>query len=48
MKHLAPCRSFEGASRALDDGGRLWHVLTRAGDRVVASAELGRAGASGG
>lgn len=48
MKHVEPYLSFEGASRALDNGGRLWNVFTTAGDRVITGGELGKAGAGGG
>lgn len=48
MRRVEPYRSFDGANRALDNGGRIWNVFTQAGDRVITKAELSKAGAAGG
>ena len=48
MKKLQPYRSFDGANRSLDNGGRLWNVFTTAGDRVITKAEIAAAGGGGG
>jgi hypothetical protein len=48
MKKLQPYRSFDGANRSLDNGGRLWNVFTTAGDRVITKAEISAAGGGGG
>jgi len=43
MRRLSPYRTVQGASRALDNGGRFYNLFTRAGDNVVQGAELARA-----
>ena len=48
MKRVTPYRTFEGAARSLDNGGRLWNLFTHAGDRVITQAEIGKAGGGGG
>ena len=48
MKKVEPYRSFAGADRALDNGGRIWNVFTHAADRVITKAEISVAGGGGG
>ena len=48
MKKLQPYRSFDGANRSLDNGGRFWNVFTNAGDRVITKGEIAAAGAGAG
>jgi hypothetical protein len=49
MRKVKPYRTFHGAARALDNGGRFFNLFTRAGDDVVSRAELARvAGVTGG
>jgi hypothetical protein len=48
MRKVDPYRSFDGASRALDNGGRPWNLFTHAADRVITRAEIGKAGGAGG
>jgi len=48
MKKVQPYRSFDGANRALDNGGRLWNIFTEAADRVITKAEIAAAGGGGG
>lgn len=48
MRKVQPYFSFDGAARALDNGGRLWNVFTHASDRVITKAEIGKAGGGGG
>jgi hypothetical protein len=43
MRAIEPYRTFRGAARALDNGGRFYNLLTQAGDQVVEAAELARA-----
>ena len=43
MRQLSPYRTVQGARRALDNGGRFYNLLTRAGDNVVEGVELARA-----
>ena len=48
MKKVYPYRTAAGALRALDNGGRFYHLFSRAGDDVITPAELRRvAGAFG-
>ncbi len=48
MRKVTPYRSFHGAARALDNGGRFYNVFTKAGDAEVTSAELSKAAGLGG
>ncbi|ANM30349.1 hypothetical protein ABI59_13370 [Acidobacteria bacterium Mor1] len=49
MRRVQPYKTFNGAARALDNGGRFYNLFTRAGDETVSTAELRRvAAASGG
>ena len=48
MRKVEPYRSFDGANRALDNGGRLWNLFTEAADRVITKAEIAKAGGGGG
>ncbi len=43
MRQLSPYRTVQGATRALDNGGRFYNLFTRAGDNVVEGVELARA-----
>lgn len=43
MRQILPYRTVQGAIRALDNGGRFYNLLTRAGDDVIDSGELARA-----
>jgi hypothetical protein len=43
VRQLTPYRTLGGALRSLDNGGRFYNLLARAGDEVVEAAELARA-----
>jgi hypothetical protein len=43
MRTIEPYKTFRGAAKALDNGGRFYNLLTQAGDKVVAASELARA-----
>lgn len=43
MKEVRPYKTVAGMAKALDNGGRFYNVLTKAGDDVVTGAELARA-----
>ena len=43
MKKVEPYKTFAGALQALDNGGRLYNLLSRAGDGEIDEAELARA-----
>lgn len=42
MQEVRPYRTVAGMARALDNGGRFYNVLTKAGDDVVTGAELAK------
>ncbi|MFN2292578.1 MAG: hypothetical protein ACK2UC_15410 [Anaerolineae bacterium] len=43
MRQISPYQTLQGATRALDNGGRFYNLFTRAGDNVVEGVELARA-----
>lgn len=43
MQKVYPYRSLSGARKALDNGGRFYNLLTKAGDGIVTAAELKKA-----
>jgi hypothetical protein len=43
MREIRLCRTPDEAREILDNGGHLYNILTRAGDRVVTRAELDKA-----
>jgi hypothetical protein len=43
MRQLVPYRTVQGARNALDNGGRFYNLMARAGDDVVDGGELARA-----
>lgn len=43
MRQLSPYRTVQEAKKALDNGGRLYNLFTKAGDNVVEGAELAKA-----
>ncbi len=43
MQEINPYRTFQELEQDLDNGGRFYNLFTKAGDRVVSSAELKKA-----
>jgi len=43
VKQIVPYKTVQGALRALDNGGRFYNVLTKAGDEVITDSELCKA-----
>lgn len=43
MRELIPYKTLNGAQRALDNGGRIYNLLSRSGDDIVDPAELAKA-----
>ncbi len=43
MQKVYPYKSLSGALKALDNGGRFYHLFTQAGDGVVTAVELKKA-----
>jgi hypothetical protein len=42
MREITPYKTFEGALRALDNGGRFYNIFTDAEDETIDSAELAK------
>lgn len=42
MKILKPYKTFEGALKALDNGGRFYNIFTDAKDETIDSAEFAK------
>jgi hypothetical protein len=43
MREIVPYKTVQGATSALDNGGRIYNLLTKAGDEIVDESELARA-----
>jgi hypothetical protein len=43
VREIKPYKTFKGAQRALDNGGRFYNLFARSGDDLVEPAELARA-----
>ena len=43
MRELIPYKTYHGAQRALDNGGRFYSMFAKSGDEVIDHAELARA-----
>ncbi len=43
MRELRPYKTLAGAKRSLDNGGRIYNLLSRSGDEVLDASELAKA-----
>jgi hypothetical protein len=43
VREIIPYKTLQGATKALDNGGRFYNLFSRVGDDVVSAAELARA-----
>jgi hypothetical protein len=46
MREIKPYRTESGLMRALDNGGRLYNIMSRGGDNIITHGELARAAGS--
>lgn len=46
MREIVPYRTYEGAKRALDNGGRFFNLFSAAGDDLIEPSELSRVAGS--